>query len=238
MYDDLIDRLTLFFTGDKFRADVASAKKEFFDESGIMDEENQTFEMRMTQFLEWYLFTRPLIAANATQAPARTVSLDAEAGSAARPASQPTPAQYALELLSFEMKPEERPIFENLANVRHSLFEFLKVRGDDIHIKDLLLNKKIVIFNSPIRIGFSREEIFDARLIPDGENFHFSKGFCFHPAEASKYILGEIKKLRKLNDPIQDEGFMLRLMKMRYKYEQYRHLKLEYVYTNEKKVKF
>ena len=34
------------------------------------------------------------------------------------------------------------------------------------------------------------------------------------------------------------EALMLKLLKMRYKYEQYRHLKLDYVYTNEKKVKF
>jgi hypothetical protein len=214
MYDDLMDRLTLFFTGDTYRSDVAAAKKEFFDESGIMDEENQTFEMRMTQFLEWFLFTRMLID------------------------KAMTPAQLALELPDFEMKPEERPAFENLAGIRHSLFEFLKIRGDDIYIKDLLLNKKTVIHNSPISIGFSREEIFDARLIPDGENYHFSKGFCFHPAEASKYILGEVKALRKSGDHAQEEAFMLRLMKMRYKYEQYRHLKLEYVYTNDKKVKF
>lgn len=214
MYDELMDRLTLYFTGDDYRTDVTTAKKEFFDEAGVMDEESQAFEMRMTQFLEWYLFTRPLASAGIT------------------------PAQYALQLEEFEMTPEERPAFENLANMRHSMFEFLKIRGDDIYIKDLFLNKKIIIHNSPIRIGFSREEIFDARLIPDGENFHFSKAFAFHPAEASKYILSEVKKLRKLEDRPQEEAFMLRLLKMRYKYEQYRHLKLEYVYTNEKKVKF
>lgn len=214
MYDELMDRLTLYFTSDKYRTDVTTAKKAFFDEAGVMDEESQAFEMRMTQFLEWYLFTRPL----------------ADVGL--------TPAQYALQLEDFEMTSEERPAFENLANMRHSLFEFLKIRGDDIYIKDLFLNKKIIIHNSPIRIGFSREEIFDARLIPDGENFHFAKAFGFHPAEASKYILSEVKKLRKEEDREKDEAFMLRLLKMRYKYEQYRHLKLEYVYTNEKKVKF
>lgn len=214
MYDDLIDRLTVFFTSDKFQEDVTAGKKEFFDEAGIMDEENHAFEMRMTQFLEWYLFTRKL----------DRIGL--------------TPAQYALQIEDFSINADERPAFENLASTRHSLFEFLKIRGPDIYVKDLLLNKKLVIYNSPIQIGFSREEIFDARLIPDGDGFHFSRAFCFHPAEASKYILGEIKRLRKLEDPLEDEAFMLRLMKMRYKYEQYRHLKLEYVYTNEKKVRF
>lgn len=214
MFDELIDRLTVFFTGERFRDDVAKAKKEFFDEAGVMDEENEAFEMRMTQFLEWYLFTRVL----------SDVGL--------------TPAQYALQLEDFEMTSDERPMFENLAVVRHSLFEFLKVRGDDIHIRDLFLDKKIVIHGSVIRIGFNRDEIFDGRLIPEGENFHFSRSFCFHPAEASKYILSEVKKLRKSGSEAEREAFMLKLLKMRYKYEQYRHLKLDYVYTNEKKVRF
>lgn len=213
MYEELIDRLTTYFTGDQYRDDVAIAKKEFFDEAGIMDEENHQFEMRMTQFLEWFLFTRKL----------KGIEL--------------TPAQYALQLEDFEMSADERPLFENLATTRHSLYEFLKIRGDDIHIRDLFLDKKIVIHDSPIRIGFNRDEFFDGRLIPNGEEHHFARSFCFHPGEASKYILSEVKKLRKSNASDQ-EAFMLKLLKMRYKYEQYRHLKLDYVYTNEKKVRF
>jgi hypothetical protein len=213
MYEELIDRLTTYFTGDQYRDDVAIAKKEFFDEAGIMDEENHQFEMRMTQFLEWFLFTRRLKGAELT------------------------PAQYALQLEDFEMTADERPLFENLATTRHSLYEFLKIRGDDIHIRDLFLDKKIVIHDSPIRIGFNRDEFFDGRLIPHGEEFHFARSFCFHPGEASKYILGEVKKLRK-SSASEQEAFMLKLLKMRYKYEQYRHLKLDYVYTNEKKVRF
>ncbi|HVK61413.1 MAG TPA: hypothetical protein VM432_07680, partial [Bdellovibrionales bacterium] len=179
----------------------------------IMDEENPAFEMRMTQFLEWYLFTRKL----------DDIGL--------------TPAQYALQIDDFAMTAEERPRFENLALIRHSLFEFLKIRGDDIHIRDLFLDRKIVIHNSPISIGFNRGEFFDGRLVPDNEDFHFSRAFCFHPVEAGKYINSEVKKLRKSTSGDR-EAFMLKLMKMRYKYEQYRHLKLDYVYTNEKKVRF
>jgi hypothetical protein len=216
--NELIDRLITFFTSDRFQEEVARAKKDFFDESGVMDEENHDFEMRMTQFLEWYLFTRPL--------------------STLSDGSGITPAFYALQLPEFQMTAEERPLFEKLAVTRHSLFEFIKIRGDDIYVRDLFLNKKIVIPNSPINIGFSREEFFDARLIPDGENFQFSRAFCFHPEEASKFILSEIKRIKKSGKPGEDEAFMLRLLKMRYKYEQYRHLKLEYVYTNEKKVRF
>lgn len=212
-YDELIERLTLHYTGERYKDEVASAKHEFFDEAGIIDEENPQFEMRMTQFLEWYLFTRPLIG------------------------TEITPVKHAFHGGDFKYEVAEQKAVESLANTRHSLFEFLKIRGEDVHVKDLFTGKKTVIEKSPVRVGFSREEIFDTRLIPSEDTFVFTKAFCLHPEEATKFILSEVKKLKKA-EPVLQEALMLRLLKMRYKYEQYRHLKLEHVYTNERKVKF
>lgn len=220
VFDDAIDRLIVFFTGETWRAEVAQAKKEFFQDSGIMDEQTHHFEMRMTQFLDWYLLTRPL------------------AGRAL------TPAMFALEIDDFVMTAEERPLFENLSETKHGLFEFLRLRGKDIFVRDLFLDKEVVVRDSQVNVGFSRDEIFDARLIPFGEDFVFARSFCFHPAEAKTFIQAEIKKLQEKDDRFESdsstarEAFFLRLMKMRYKYEQFRHLKLDYIYTNEKKVRF
>ena len=217
-FDALIDRLIVHFAGDAWRAEVATAKKEFFQDAGIMDEQTDHFEMRMTQFLDWYLFTRKLAG--------RSV----------------TPAQFALEIDEFKMTAEERVLFENLSETKHSLFEFLRLRGRDIFVKDLILDKETVLRESQVNIGFSRDEIFEARLIPHGEDFVFARSFCFHPNEARGFVDEEIKKLQDIENETDaaaaTESFLLRLMKMRYKYEQFRHLKLEYIYTNEKKVRF
>ena len=217
-FEPLIDRLIVHFTGDSWRAEVANAKKEFFQDAGIMDEQTDHFEMRMTQFLDWYLFTRKLTG------------------------RQVTPAQFALEIDEFPMTADERLLFESLSEPKHSLYEFLRLRGRDIFVKDLLLDKEVILRESQVNIGFSRDEIFEARLIPFGEDFVFSRSFCFHPNEARGFIDDEIKKLQDVEDEAESalaiEAFLLRLMKMRYKYEQFRHLKLEYIYTNEKKVRF
>ncbi len=217
-FELLIDRLIVHFTGDAWRAEVANAKKEFFQDAGIMDEQTDHFEMRMTQFLDWYLFTRKLTG------------------------RQVTPAQFALEIDDFIMTADERLLFECLSEPKHSLYEFLRLRGRDIFVKDLLLDKEVILRESQVNIGFSRDEIFEARLIPVGEDFVFARSFCFHPNEARGFIDDEIKKLQDIEDEVESadaiEAFLLRLMKMRYKYEQFRHLKLEYVYTNEKKVRF
>ncbi len=213
IYHELIDRLIVYYTGHEFTREVADAKREFFDEAGVMDEENIFFEMRVTQFLEWYLFSRPLMS------------------------NLLTPAQSALVDKPFVKSESEIEKFQNLSRIKHSLFEFQKIRGDDVFIRDLFSGEKILIQKSPIQIGFSREEIFDARLIPDGNQYQFTRAFAFHPHEATDYILDEIKKVQRADFVLQDV-LMLRLLKMRYKYEQYRHLKLEHVYTNERKVRF
>jgi hypothetical protein len=217
-FEPLIDRLIIHFTGESWRAEVATAKKQFFQDAGIMDEKMDHFEMRMTQFLDWYLFTRPLEG--------RLV----------------TPAKYALEIDDFAMTSKERVYFECLSETRHGVFEYLRLRGTDIAVRDLLVDKEIIIRESQLNIGFTREEYFDARLIPYGDDFVFARAFCFHPADATTFIRSEIEKIQGVEDERERheafESLLLRLMKMRYKYEQFRHLKLEYIYTNEKKVRF
>jgi hypothetical protein len=56
----MVDQLVAHFTTDEYRDEVLSAKKEFFEQAGIVDEEDHHFESRMAQFLDWFIFTRPL----------------------------------------------------------------------------------------------------------------------------------------------------------------------------------
>jgi hypothetical protein len=132
---------------------------------------------------------------------------------------------------------------DDLKAHRHSLFEFVKIKGSDIYIKDLLKNEKLIVQQCPWIYGFESDEIFEARLIPlksaDKESkektWIFTKGFCFHPKEARKFILSEVKRHRKDPD-LNPDDMMLRLVRMRYKFERYRHVKVDIIYSNESKV--
>ncbi len=207
-----IDKLVQIFTSADYHSEILSAKKEFFEQAGIIDEESHYFESRMAQFLDWYVFTRPM---NQYHLP---------------------PVQLILNKDVMPMREEEKNIYTNIATTVHSLFEFLKVRGSDVYVYDIFSKKKHILKNSDLRVGFNPEEIFDARLVPFDGNYVFSKGFCFHPAEAKKFILKEIKKVRHLEKE-QHETLMFKIMKMRYKLEQYKHIKLEYIYTNDPQLK-
>lgn len=210
-YEKLIEKILTHFAGPQFQDEVRMAKREFFDSSSIFDESSPHFELRMNQFFDWYFFTRPLKG------------------------YEQTPLESAILPRELKYTPQEIEQLEVLKRSRHSLFEFIKFKDGDIHVRDLLADKKMVVKKSPYTIGFSDEEIFEVRLIPVGDTWIFTKGFCFHPAEARKYILTEIKRYRKNTDLNPDE-LMLRLVKMRYKYEQYKHVKLEMIYTNENKL--
>jgi hypothetical protein len=211
-YEKLIEKILSRFTGDLYRDEVLEAKKTFFGTVGSNEEEPEQFEHHMAQFLDWYLFSRKM-------------------GEAER-----TPIELALTEPSLDLSESEIAMLGVLKSAKHSLFEFLKNKGNDIYLKDLINNKKLVVKDSPVNAGFSTEEYFEARLVPLENNFLFTKGFCFHPSEARKFIKKEIKKVRKEEGRSQEE-LMLKLIRMRHKYERYKHIKVQYIYTDDPKVK-
>lgn len=210
-YDKVIEKILNHFAGEKFRDEVRTAKSEFFDNAGILDENSEYYELRMAQFFDWYFFSREMSGYNQT------------------------PLENAHTARELRFSPDENAIIEKLKQHRHSVFEFIKVKNQDVYIKDLLANEKLVVQNSPWVYGFDADELFEARLIPYEDTYVFTRGFCFHPVDAKKYILAEVKRHRKDLD-LNPELMMLKLIKMRFKFEQYRHVKLDLIYSNDNKV--
>ena len=138
------------------------------------------------------------------------------------------------------MSAEERPLYLNLRNSRHSIFEFEKLKKDDVYIADLFTGFKYVIHQSRVTQGFNKDEYFEARLIPNSGGFVFSPSFCFHPAVVAGFISNEIKRIAKLPEEDQSaarEEAIARLFKMKHKHEQYRHLDITQIYSNESKLR-
>lgn len=215
-YDDLIERLMQHYTGSRYMSEVQAAKEDFFERAGSFDEASNDFESKMAKFTDWYLFTRPMENSG-------RVSIE-----------------MVLDDPSYSLDDKERLNYLNLRNSRHSLFEFTKLKGDDVYIQDLFTGFKYVIRKSKVTQGFNPDEYFEARLIPHDGGFVFSNAFCFHPAAVSRFILKEVKKVNKLSEEEQAKGredLIARLFKMKSKYEQYRHLDIHDIYSNESKLR-
>lgn len=208
-HESLIDNLLTYYSTGEQEKEVVTAKAEFFDHVGVMDEESYDYDMKMTQFSEWFLFSRKL------------------------PGKGVTPLVQARE--HWNGAKEYPELYESLLNHRHSLFEFLKVAKSDLHIRDLISNYKFVVKDSPVTIGFNKSEYFEARLLPKGDSFIFTRAFCFHPPLANKFIKKEIKLLSKIKDGALHqarEDLLLKLFKMKNKVEQYRHVSIQAVYKD------
>ncbi len=212
IYEKQIEAMLNHFTGPAYLTEVAEAKREFFEQAGILDEASEYFESRMAQFLDWYLFTRELSKVHLT------------------------PVQLMCENAPYHVDVLEKDIYVSLSQTQHSLFEFIRIKGHDVIVKDLFRGEKVTLQNSNVLAGFNSDEIFEARVIPFDNNFVFTQGFCFHPPDVKKFILKEIKKVKHL-DVSQQEELMFRLLKMRYKHEQYRHIRVEYIYSNDQKLR-
>ena len=105
--EECLERIVQHFTGASFSAEVNLAKAEFFERSGVVDELSADFELRMSQFLDWYVFTR-------------------SQGQGSTPLEM---VKSKSEVLGQNLEPA---ILERLGQARHSLFDFIKIKGSDV----------------------------------------------------------------------------------------------------------
>lgn len=212
MYDVLLDKFMQAYTAEQFHEEVEQAKAHFFEGTGFLDEESEDFEMKMMQFADWYVFNYPLSS------------------------FKKSPIFVSTDLKGFELSGEEAALVKNLQATRHSLFEFLKFnRKGDMQIRDIFSDYKLTLKNPPVRFGFNKGDIFEARLIPNDDTFCFTRAFSFHPEEAKKFILKHVKEIQKLpEDEIAEarEKFIFKIYKMKNKYEQYKHVAADKIYSD------
>lgn len=211
-YDRCIEKLTEYFSGSKYKAEVVKAKEGFFNDIGLNETDTGDFERNLNLFFDWYLFTRPLKG------------------------TLLTPAKLALNLDGFTMTPEERPFFEGMADARFSLFEYIKTKGKDHYIKDLLENKKITIKDSSVVLAINKGSIFSAHVVVDGKNNYISTGVVCHPLEVRKFIIDRIKQTSSSYE--ERWQLIVQLIKMYFKLDRYPHVKHTQIYSDSTNMRF
>jgi len=207
----LIDKILAVFAGTNFHEDLKHAKVDFFENTSVLDENSPQFDLRMSQFFDWYFFSRPL--SQTRKSPLNSVDLSRE----------------------LRLSDDENRILESCKNHRHSLFETVKIKKDHLIVKDLFKKEKLTIINCQWPEGFETKEIYEARLIPVDKNWILTKGLCFHPLDATDYIEKKTKEHQK-NKDLDFEIFLLKLLKMRYRFERYHHVSASSIYTDSLKI--
>lgn len=212
MYQKYLEPIIEEFTTGEYYREVYDAKQEYFEKAGIVYDDDSEFEQRMCIFMDWFIFDRDL------------------------PGVDLPPIKYYFRRTKDSLSSEELNIYRDFCSTVHSIFR-LKRRtwtGNGFVVLDLFSNKTYTVIDSEISKGFSRGDIFEARLIPFQGKFEFSRGFCFHPAEMEPFILGEIKKVR-FQDKSRQTKLILQLSAMKLKHLRFQHIDIRHIYTFDSK---
>ncbi|MFH1018715.1 MAG: hypothetical protein V1798_11130 [Pseudomonadota bacterium] len=206
MYRAALDKVTGHFAGDRYAAELARAREEFFRRTGKVFEDEPMFENRITACLEWYLFDR--ILKDVGVPPVRLFYI------AHRSA----------------LDPAERRILESLQRTRHSLYEYLGRAGSCFRVRDLWDGRVHEVTERRTYAGVSKGDILDARLIFLPEGAMFSDAMWLHPAEARRFVLEEVRKTRIAHES-GFEALLFDLAYMKLKQDRYRHLGTPEIYN-------
>ncbi|HEY7371503.1 MAG TPA: hypothetical protein VIF57_04940 [Polyangia bacterium] len=166
----LLDRLAERYSEREHKLEAMRAREEFFDRAGkVFDDDAELFEGRMASFLEWYVLERPM--AGIGLAP---VACAIEEGAG--------------------LPVDERRTLAALASSHHSVFELHAVAGEMLDVEDLIGGARFAVRERRKPLGMVVGDLFEARLVWDGETIVFGRTFLFHPPDAREVVLDWVEK--------------------------------------------
>ena len=210
-YQPYLDQLIAFASSEERKPDLLAAKADYFQRTGEVFEDDKQFEMRMASVLDYYLFDR------------------------VSPLTQRTPAQELYEAKSREGSLEVANAYRGFTETVHSLYEVRKLGKGTVRMRDLFTGKDFDVTERRQMAGLEKGDILEARLIPTGGHLLFSQAFCYHPREAIKPILKEIKRRKKKEPTRPTREMTWECAKRSLKTDRYRQISVERIYDFEGK---
>ena len=173
MIQEILEQLFEFAAKSISDQQILAAKKTYQMETGILYEDDKSYNSRMALFLEWYLFNN------------------------CAPKSSKTVLEVLLENNSEECNTDKLKIYKSISKSIQSLFLIQKVHEDRVKAINLFNDEIYLVQEKDSRLIFKENDIFQGRIIYFQKYFYFTGNFCFHPEKSHKYIRYEIKLISK-----------------------------------------
>jgi hypothetical protein len=198
-----LDRILVEYTRGYHLESLIEAKKEYFELTGTLTEEDDEYESRMNAFNDWYLFQY------LSKRKTKTVVKD-----------------------FLEKNQVEDSIAKSLLSVNHSLFEFKKINFfKKLVLEDVLHGQNIILPKDGLTIGIVKGDMFTGRLLTFEGQHYLLKGVCIYPESVKSILRKESKKIRKLKDPGQEQNFLLKLEQLKTKSLRYGHIDMTKIFV-------
>jgi len=173
MIQEILEQLFKFAAKSILDQQILAAKKTYQMETGLLYEDDKSYNSRMALFLEWYLFNN------------------------CAPKSSKTVLEVLLENNSEECNTDKLKIYKSISKSIQSLFLIQKAHEDRVKAINLFNDEIYLVQEKDSRLIFKENDIFQGRIIYFQKYFHFTGNFCFHPKKSHKYIRYEIKLIAK-----------------------------------------
>ena len=206
---ELHERLLSWASSPPRDQDLLRARKEHFEKHGEPHEEDRSFELRVNAMLDAYLYDyRPQGGLGTT-------------------------LERFVEAEGPELSPADLAAFRDLAQSIHGLFEVRKIRDGRVRVRDVLSGRDHDVTERRQVAGLEEDDLIETRLLPWEGGLYFSGAFLYHPREARKAILAEVKRMKKAaprGAVLEAKPLLARLSRMALKMERYRNVRLESIY--------
>jgi hypothetical protein len=193
--------------------EILKAKQEYFAQTGgEVHEEDRCYESRMQAFFNWYLLDRKL------------------------PDGATIVERYLREK-GADLAGQDKDVMIGCTQSRLSLFEYRGNGGlfsrpgkGQVRVRDLAAGDDFDVTERRQMHGLEIGDLFEARLVPIGRTWHFSTSFTYHPREARREILREVKKRRKQGNA-DGRQLVWELERMFLQHERFRNVALTAIYN-------
>jgi hypothetical protein len=205
----LLERLLAWATAEPRKEDLLTARREHFERHGEPHEEDRSHEVRLNRMLDAYVY-------------------EYRQGGGGQ-----TTIERFIEAEGTKLFPEEIRAYRELAASVHALFEVRKIKDGTVVVRDVFSGQDYDVTERRTTAGLDKGDLLESRLLPFDGNLFFSGAFLYHPREARKAILAEVKRLKKAagrGGVIDVRSFLAQLSRMAIKLERYRNVRLESIY--------
>jgi hypothetical protein len=193
--------------------EILKAKQEYFAQTGgEVHEEDRCYESRMQAFFNWYLLDRKM-------------------------ADGSTIVERYLREKGADLAGQDKDVMIGCTQSRLSLFEYRGTGGlfsrpakGQVRVRDLATGDDFDVTERRQMHGLEIGDLFEARIVPIGRTWHFSTSFTYHPREARREILREVKKRRK-QGTADGRQLVWELERMYLQHERFRNVALTAIYN-------
>jgi hypothetical protein len=150
---------------------IMQAKTKYQQTTGEIYEDDKSYNVRMALFLEWYLLDNYFLD------------------------TKKTILKNIIEENQSIWNKSYLEVCKEIDNNIQALFEVKKIRDNSVIVLDLFKDEKYLVHEADSKFIFSKNDIFQGRVVLHQNNWNFTGYFCFHPGKSQTYIKSEAKKI-------------------------------------------